>query len=200
MFTAMCKFFTNYFLLTPLVIFLSCMESRASQAESLELFSSEFRISGVVVSSVCSVKVENNTSTSGVIGFGQYNKAAQSGLNERQVFSVKLYESQSKLLGCSAFLAGSSDVSLKFGDANSGQLDSLGVVTFGAGDGVRIAITSTNLEASNNNVITSNNSILTYPSSFAVKGEFGFEANVKGLSDAAPGTYSGTLSLTVEYQ
>ncbi|WP_210451473.1 hypothetical protein, partial [Vibrio crassostreae] len=198
--TVQFKKLTTYFLLTPLVTSLFCLGARTSQAESLDIFNSVLRISGVVVSSVCSVEVESDTPTYGVIDFGQYNKSARSGVNERQAFSVKLYESQSALPGCSAFLAGSNHVSLKFGDAMSGQLDSVGVVAYGAGGGVRIAVTATNLEASNNNVITSNNSELTYPTDFAIKGEFGFEANVLGLSEAIPGTYSGALSLTLEYQ
>ncbi|MEM5507214.1 fimbrial protein [Shewanella frigidimarina] len=172
-----------------------------SFASVIDLFVGETHVSGVVVSSICSVEVEHNASNSGVINFGEHNKATQSGINSEQLFWVKLYENQSTSPGCSAFALGSNRVSLKFGDRIVGQLDGLGVVTHGAGDGVRIAISSTDSEkVSSTNVITANHSELFYSQIFASKGVFGFRANAVHLELATPGTYSGALSLTVSYQ
>lgn len=172
-----------------------------SYASSMELFVSETHINGVVVSSACSVEVENNTTNTGVIDFGEHNKATQSGVNNVQLFFVKMYENQSTLPGCSAFEAGSSLVSLSFGDKIAGQLDEGGVVTLGAGGDVRIAISSTDVgEVSNTNIITSNNSELFYSQTFASKGVFSFTSRADGLELATEGTYSGSLSLTVSYQ
>ncbi|MGR5241673.1 fimbrial protein [Photobacterium damselae] len=154
-------------------------------------------MSGIVVASACSVVVESGASQLGVIDFGQYNQAkTEGGVNK--AFSVKLYELGSTTPGCSAFQAGSGAVTLKFGD--QGQLDNQGVITRGAGDNIRIAISATDGEASNQETITSKNSALSYSKEFAVKGNFGFNAKAEGLDSAIPGDYSGSLSLVVTYK
>lgn len=112
----------------------------------------QYNISGVVVASACSVSIESEGSKDGVINFGQYNQAKDEG-GTTKPFSVKLYEVGASEPGCSAFLAGIGDVSLTFG--NTGQLDTQGVVTHGAGGNIRVAITAVDTEASNHKVITS---------------------------------------------
>ncbi|MEZ9360452.1 fimbrial protein [Vibrio cyclitrophicus] len=164
------------------------------------LIQSEYKMTGTVVSSTCSVVIEHNASQAGVIDFGLFNKARESG-ELMQTFSVKLYESGAPTPGCSAFLAGSGPVSLEFGERMPGQLDAAGVVTRGAGDQVRISITATDInEVSNTNPITENNAELLYSQSFASQGVFGFNATAKNLNSATSGSYSGSLSLMVTYQ
>lgn len=157
----------------------------------------QFNISGVVVASTCSVSVESEGSQDGVINFGQYNQAKEEG-GLTKPFSVKLYEIGASEPGCSAFLAGIGDVSLTFG--NQGQLDTKGVVTHGAGDNIRVAITAIDTEASNHKVITSKNAKLTYPKIFSTKGVFNFNAKAEGLDAATLGDYRGSLSLVVSYK
>lgn len=170
--------------------------SQACDAQNIVL-KHHFDISGVVVASTCSVSVESNGSQNGVVDFGQYNQAKEKG-GVTKSFSVKLYENGASKPGCSAFYAGIGDISLAFG--NQGQLDRKGVVTHGAGNGIRIAITATDSEASNHKVITSDNSKIMYPKEFSTKGIFNFSAKTEGLDVAKPGDYHGALSLVVSYK
>ncbi|WP_081251077.1 type 1 fimbrial protein [Aliivibrio fischeri] len=164
------------------------------------LLKSKLNIGGVVVGSACSVIVESGTSRNGRIDFGQYNQELRIG-GSSKLFSVKLFENNAGVPGCSAFLAGSGLVSLAFGDTSSKQLDEKGVITRGAGGNVRIAISSTDTgKVSNQRIITANNSVLKYPQEFASKGVFGFNAKVEGLDSAAAGRYQGSLSLVVSYK
>ncbi len=157
-------------------------------------------IDGVVVGAACSVVVDNGVSRSGVIDFGLYNTAMRSGSADKP-FQIKLYEQGSVEAGCSAFLAGSGLVTFSFGDKEAGQLDKRGVVTRGAGDGVRIAITSTDIgNVSSTQVVNSAMSELTYSRDFASQGVFGFNARAVGLESASAGLYHGSLSLVVSYQ
>ncbi len=173
--------------------------SATAHSESL-LFKTTVSFDGVVVSSACSVEVDNGVSRSGVIDFGLYNTTKQVS-SVIKPFKVKLYENGSSVVGCSAFLAGSGLVKFTFGDRAAGQLDSRGVVTRGAGDGVRIAITSTDIgEVNSTQAITSSLSELTYPREFASRGVFGFNAQAIGLESASAGSYHGSLSLVVSYQ
>ncbi|ARR51830.1 type 1 fimbrial protein (plasmid) [Photobacterium damselae subsp. damselae] len=157
----------------------------------------QFNISGVVVASACSVSVESEGSQNGVINFGQYNQAKEKG-GLIKPFSIKLYEIGASVPGCSAFLAGIGDVSLTFGE--QGQLDTQGVVTHGAGNNIRVAITAVDNEASHHKVITSKNAKLMYPKIFSTRGVFNFNAKAEGLDSATPGDYRGSLSLVVSYK
>lgn len=164
------------------------------------LLKSRIHVEGIVVGSACSVVIESGTSRSGVIDFGRYNKALRTGALNK-LFSIKLFENKDTTPGCSAFLAGSELVTLTFGDRSTNQLDELGVITRGAGDSVRIAISSTDAgKVSNQSKITSKNMALTYPQDFAAKGVFGFNARVEQLEGATTGDYHGSLSLVVTYQ
>lgn len=178
---------------------LSSLVSVAAYAES-PLLKTTVSIDGIVVGSSCSVVVDNGVSRSGVIDFGLYNTAMRSGPVDKP-FQIKLYEKGSVDAGCSAFLAGSGLVTFSFGDKEAGQLDKQGVVTQGAGDGVRIAITSTDIgKVSSTQVVSSVMPKLTYPKDFASLGVFGFNARAVGLESASAGSYHGSLSLVVSYQ
>ena len=163
---------------------------------------SQMYIDGVVVGSVCSVVVESDASRSGIISFGAYHKnRVSSDFSGHKAFQVKLFEDNASDPGCSAFSAGSGLVKFTFGDDSVRQLDDNGVITKGAGDNIRIAISSTDTGVvSDRNKITANNSVLTYPKDFAVKGVFGFMAVAEGLDTAKIGDYHGSLSLVVTYQ
>lgn len=164
------------------------------------LLKSRIHVEGVVVGSACSVVIESGTSRSGVIDFGQYNKALRTGGVDK-LFSIKLFENKDTIPGCSAFLAGSELVTLTFGDRSTNQLDEQGVITKGAGDSIRIAISSTDAgKVSSQRKITSKNTALTYSQDFAAKGVFGFNARVERLEEATTGDYHGSLSLVVTYQ
>lgn len=171
----------------------------AADAGSL-LLKTTVSIDGVVVGSVCSVSVDNGVSRSGVIDFGSYNTTMRNGAVDKS-FQIKLFEQGAQVPGCSAFLSGSGLVTFHFGDKHAGQLDKQGVVMHGAGDGVRIAITSTDVgKVSSTRVVNSLMSTLTYPSEFASQGVFGFNARAVGLERALAGQYHGSLSLVVSYQ
>lgn len=165
---------------------------------------SSVNINGTVVASTCSIVIDsnNNASRAGVIDFGIYNKStADFNGAKNQPFTVKLYEKNSTVPGCSAFLAARQRVTFSFGDNEANQLDERGVLTKGAGDNIRIAISSTdNNVVSNHHKITSTNAVLTYPKDFASKGVFGFMATADGLDSAKTGHYHGSLSLLVTYQ
>ncbi|PSW22709.1 hypothetical protein C9J21_22295, partial [Photobacterium phosphoreum] len=120
---------------------------------------SRVNISGTVVASACSVVIDGGSSHQGLIDFGVYNK---NGVNQQGVvnkpFTIKFYEKQSTVPGCSAFLAGDNRVTFSFGNHSLTQLDERGVITKGAGNNIRIAIASTDDNVvSNHNKITSNN-------------------------------------------
>ncbi|CEO40982.1 fimbrial protein [Photobacterium kishitanii] len=179
-------------LFTPMVAF----------ASSKLALKSQIYVNGVVVGSACSVVVDSGVSRSGLIEFGTHdkNKSNRRGTKSHP-FTVKLYEKQATEPGCSAFLAGNDFVKFSFGDKSVNQLDERGVITQGAGDNIRIAISSTDTGVvSNRNTITVNNAELTYPNQFAAKGVFGFMATADGLDSAEVGEYYGSLSLVVTYQ
>ncbi|ECG7009964.1 fimbrial protein, partial [Salmonella enterica subsp. enterica] len=90
-----------------------------------------------VVASACHVVVDaDSTGNSGRLTFGTYRKSTGASVPPRD-FTVRLYETGATVQGCSAFLAGQI-ATLNFG--NPGQLDGQGVVTRGAGDGIRIDV------------------------------------------------------------
>ncbi|OIN26561.1 type 1 fimbrial protein [Vibrio mediterranei] len=176
----------------------------SSNCFAASLISAKTNISGHVVASVCTITISDGSARSlseGVIDFGVYNKSTRTGMPEKSIV-INLFEPGAEQPGCSAFKAGSSGlVKFKFGDEGADQLDSRGVVTRGAGDGVRIAISSVDSgHVSSVAKITADNNVLSYPSSFATQGVFNFKARVEGLDSATSGTYSGSLSLVVSYE
>ncbi|MGL5236688.1 MAG: fimbrial protein [Plesiomonas shigelloides] len=157
-------------------------------------------LEGTVVSSVCSIAIEGDRGRLGVIDLGQYNQATHQGSGGK-TFWLKLYEEGATLPGCDAFLAGGDKVTLTFGDKNLQQLDARGVITRGAGDGVRLRISS--LDANNVSSVeplTFIHQTLSYPTSFAAKGVFGFRVQPTGLNLAKAGVYQGELSVVVSYK
>ena len=162
-------------------------------------FKSQVMISGVVVSSVCSVIVSSGTSKRGIIDFGEYNKATHSG-SGTYPFSLYLYEDGATDTGCDAFLAGKDFVDITFGGNGNQQLDARGVITSGAGDNIRIEVIPTDVSASTRAPITINNNVVSYDKNFAAKGIFNFNATPQGLNDAAVGQYSGRLSIIISYK
>lgn len=157
-------------------------------------------LDGTVVSSVCSLVIEGDRGRLGVIDLGQYNQATRQGA-EGKNFWLKLYEEGASLPGCDAFLAGGDKVTLTFGDKSVQQLDARGVITRGAGDNVRLRISS--LDANNVSSVeplTFTHQTLSYPTSFAAKGVFGFRVQPIGLDLARSGVYQGELSVVVSYK
>ena len=182
-------------------LFILCLFPMMAVASPTLALSSHIHINGVVVASTCSITIDGGASRPGLIDFGNYNKSMANNGTKNKPFAIKLYEENASIPGCSAFLAGRERVTFSFGDGSGNQLDKRGVITKGAGNNIRIAISSTdNKEVSNNNKITSNNAVLTYPKTFAAKGVFGFMATTEGLDSAKVGQYHGTLSLVVTYQ
>ena len=97
-----------------------------------------------VVASACHVVVDvDSTGNSGRLTFGTYRKSTGASVPPRD-FAVRLYESGATVQGCSAFKAGRV-ATLDFG--NPGQLDAGGVVTRGAGDGIRVDVRAVDAEA-----------------------------------------------------
>nr|WP_052679366.1 hypothetical protein [Vibrio parahaemolyticus] len=171
-------------------------------SEGVVLFESEYRLSTTIVSSTCYVSAKTGSSTkkNNVIDFGDYNRNNPANFSSSLTFQVIVYEDSIDNPGCSAFLAGKDMVSLKFGDISGKQLDEYGVVTFGAGNGVRISVSATDAEASSSDTITSTHNELFYKRDFASKGEFGFLASVTNIEKASVGTYQGSLSLIISYR
>lgn len=176
--------------------------SFGAHSEEKLLFQSEYNISAIVVSSVCFVGVQSGASyeQNNLIDFGVYNISQSKTFVDPRPFQVVVYEDVINNPGCTAFLAGNKMVSFKFGDMTGKQLDENGVVTYGAGEEVRIAVSATDSKASNTNMITSKNAEILYDVDFASKGKFGFVATVKNLETAKAGSYFGSLSLIITYQ
>lgn len=96
-----------------------------------------------VVASACHVVVDADGTGSSRLTFGTYRKSSAAPVSPRD-FTVRLYETGATVQGCSAFLAGQI-ATLNFG--NPGQLDGQGVVTRGAGDGIRIDVRAADTQA-----------------------------------------------------
>lgn len=148
-----------------------------------------------VVASTCHAVVETDITGNNLITFKTFRKSYDEPVMPRN-FTIRLYESGSIIQGCSAFLAGQI-ATLQFG--NPGQLDSGGVVTKGAGDGIRIDVRAKDSQADNRNRLTDHNSAVNYPVVFASNGQFNFEAKPIIPSDVRAGEYSGALSFVVIY-
>lgn len=149
-----------------------------------------------VVASACHVVVDADGSSGGSLTFDTYHKSIKAPVAPRY-FSVRLYEVGESIPGCTAFLAGKV-ATLSFG--NPGQLDAGGVVTRGAGDGVRIDIRAVDAEADLHSSITMSENNINYPVAFATKGTFRFQAQPIMPKDVKVGEYRGALAFVISYQ
>ncbi|HAH3058716.1 TPA: fimbrial protein, partial [Escherichia coli] len=121
-----------------------------------------------VVASTCHVVVEADSSgNSGRLTFGTYRRSTGASVPPRD-FTVRLYESGATVQGCSAFKAGQI-ATLDFG--NPGQLDAGGVVTRGAGDGIRVDVRAVDTQADYRGRLTQDSHSVNYPVEFAAKGQ-----------------------------
>ncbi|RZZ60196.1 fimbrial protein, partial [Escherichia coli] len=112
-------------------------------------------------------------------------------------FTVRLYESGATVQGCSAFKAGQV-ATLDFG--NPGQLDAGGVITRGAGDGIRVDVRAVDAEADYRGRLTQENHSVNYPVAFAARGQFRFRAQPVFPANVKVGEYTGALTFVVTYQ
>lgn len=150
-----------------------------------------------VVASACHVVVDaDSTGNSGRLTFGTYRKSTGASVPSRD-FTVRLYESGATVQGCSAFLAGQV-ATLDFG--NPGQLDAGGVVTRGAGDGVRVDVRAVDTQADYRGRLTQDSHSVNYPVEFAAKGQFRFRAQPVFPANVKAGEYTGALTFVVTYQ
>lgn len=148
-----------------------------------------------VVASTCHAIVDADGIGNNMLTFETYRKSNRTAVPP-ETFTIRLYESDSSLIGCSAFLSGKV-ASLQFG--NEGQLDSKGVITNGAGGQVRIDVRAIDAQADYRNVVTNKKNEINYPAEFASKGQFRFEAKPIIPDDVRAGEYSGALSFVVTY-
>nr|WP_269803133.1 fimbrial protein [Escherichia coli] len=150
-----------------------------------------------VVASACHVIVNADSSgNSSQLTFGTYRKSTGAPVPPRD-FTVRLYESGATVEGCSALQAGQVAI-LDFG--NPGQLDAGGVVTRGAGDGIRVDVRAVDTQADYRERLTQDNHSVKYPVDFAVRGQFRFRAQPVFPANVKAGEYSGALTFVVTYQ
>lgn len=148
------------------------------------------------MASACHVKIDTDGSGSSYMAFDIYRKFSPKPIPSRE-FTINLYESGASVQGCSAFIAGKV-ATLKFG--NPGQFDMAGVVTRGAGGGVRIDVRAIDAEADYHKRLTLDNHQVNYPVEFAAKGQFRFRAQPVIPDDVKAGEYNGALTFVVTYQ
>ncbi|HFK7294156.1 type 1 fimbrial protein [Escherichia marmotae] len=150
-----------------------------------------------VVASACHVVVDADSSgNSSRLTFETYRKSTGAPVSPRD-FTVRLYESGATVQGCSAFKAGQI-ATLDFG--NPGQLDAGGVVTRGAGDGIRVDVRAVDTQADYRGRLTQESHSVNYPVEFAAKGQFRFRAQPVFPVDVKAGEYTGALTFVVTYQ
>ncbi|EPQ7464110.1 fimbrial protein [Escherichia coli] len=149
-----------------------------------------------IVASSCHVTVDVDGTGSNRLTFGTFNKSTAVPVSPRD-FTVRMYETGATVQGCSAFNAGQV-ATLQFG--NPGQLDTAGVITRGAGNGVRIDVRALDSLADYRGRITINSDEVHYPTDFAAKGEFRFRARPVIPADVKAGEYTGALTFVVSYQ
>ncbi|EFJ2992976.1 type 1 fimbrial protein [Escherichia coli] len=150
-----------------------------------------------VVASACHVVVDaDSTGNSGRLTFGTYRKSTGIPVPPRD-FTVRLYESGATIPGCSAFKAGQI-ATLNFG--NPGQLDAGGVVTRGAGDGIRVDVRAVDAQADYRGRLTQDSHSVNYPVEFASRGQFRFRAQPVFPVNVKTGEYTGALTFVVTYQ
>lgn len=170
--------------------------AQPSWAAEQMLLRAKVNINAQVVASSCRVVVQADGMNNSTLSLGTYNKATGSG-GEPKPFSIWMFEDGSMSAGCSALLVGTV-ATVQFG--NAGQLDDGGVVTRGAGDGVRVAVRALDSEADFRDVITLSRDSVAYPVDFAAKGLLRFQAQPVYLDKAQVGQYSGSLAFVVSYQ
>ncbi|ECV2306856.1 fimbrial protein [Salmonella enterica subsp. enterica serovar Javiana] len=149
-----------------------------------------------VVASACHVRVDADGAGNNLLTFGTYRKSNGVAVPSRD-FTLRLFESGSTVQGCSAFLAGQV-ATLQFG--NPGQLDAAGVITRGAGDGIRVDVRAMDGQADWRERITADRDAVNYPVGFAAQGQFRFTAQPVFPADVKAGEYTGALSFVVTYQ
>ncbi|RBQ41295.1 fimbrial protein [Escherichia coli] len=150
-----------------------------------------------VVASACHVVVDaDNSGNSGRLTFDIYRKSIAAPVTPRD-FIIRLYESGATVQGCSAFKTGQV-ATLDFG--NPGQLDAGGVVTRGAGDGVRVDVRAVDTQADYRGRLTQESHSVNYPIDFASRGQFRFRAQPVFPVDVKTGAYTGALTFVVTYQ
>lgn len=150
-----------------------------------------------VVASACHVVVDADSSgNSSRLTFGTYRKSTGASVPPRD-FTVRLYEFGATVQGCSAFQAGQF-ATLDFG--NPGQLDAGGVVTRGAGEGIRVDVRAVDAQADYRGRLTEDNHSVNYPVDFAARGQFRFRAQPVFPADVKAGEYAGALTFVVTYQ
>lgn len=171
-------------------LFLLFLTDKAHTAVQKTIFTAD------VVASACHVVVDIDGAGSSRMTFETYRKSSTSSILPRE-FTVRLYESGATIQGCSAFLAGQV-AALDFG--NPGQLDAAGVVTRGAGGGIRIDVRAVDGQANYHERLTQLNHVVSYPVDFAKQGQFRFSARPIFPNDVKAGEYSGALTFVVTYQ
>lgn len=149
-----------------------------------------------VVASACHIRVDADGAGNNLLTFSPYRKSTGAAIPPRD-FTIRLYESGATVQGCSAFLTGQV-ATIQFG--NPGQLDDRGVVTRGAGDGVRIDVRAADGVADWRERLTSEHDQVNYPVNFAAQGQFRFTAQPVFPSNVRAGEYDGALSFVVTYQ
>lgn len=178
--------------LLPALIFVPLMaQASAGYFATWRVF-----FSADVVASACHVRVDADGTGNNLLTFGTYSKSTAAAVPPRE-FTVRLFESGATVQGCSAFQAGRL-ATLQFG--NPGQLDAGGVVTRGAGDGVRIAVKAVDGQADWRERITQEHSAVNYPVNFAAKGQLRFTAQPEFPASVGAGEYDGALTFVVTYQ
>jgi len=149
-----------------------------------------------IVASACHVSVDADGGGNNRLTFATFRKTTATAVPP-QDFTVRLYETGASVEGCSAFLAGEV-ATLQFG--NTGQLDAAGVVTRGAGGGIRIDVRAKDEQADHRGRITAAESTVNYPVDFAARGSFRFRAQPIIPADVRAGEYTGALTFVVTYQ
>lgn len=149
-----------------------------------------------IVASACHVRVDADGIGNNLLTFATYNKSTMTAVAP-SLFTINLFESGASIQGCSAFRVGQI-ATLQFG--NPGQTDAAGVITRGAGDGVRIVIRAADNQADWRESITSEHDAVNYPVDFAVRGLFRFTAQPIFPAGVRAGEYDGVLSFVVTYQ
>lgn len=149
-----------------------------------------------VVASACHISVNADGAGNNRLIFNTFRKSTATTVPPRE-FTIRLFESGATVQGCSAFAAGQV-ATVQFG--NPGQLDAAGVVTRGAGDGIRIDVRATDEQADYSGRLTTAKSSVNYPIDFATKGQFRFRAQPLIPTDVSAGEYNGALSFVVTYQ
>ncbi|EQA8868543.1 fimbrial protein [Citrobacter braakii] len=178
------------------IFWLVALLASTAQAENIIYKSQRVIFSAEMVASACHVRVQSDSDGNNLLTFATYNKATGASVPP-QNFSIRLYESGAPVQGCSAFLVGQI-ATLSFG--NPGQLDAGGVVTWGAGDRVRIDVRATDPQADYRGALSLAVTTVNYPVEFAAKGEFRFTARPVFPDNVRAGEYSGALTFVVQYR